>query len=137
MFRILVAALIAVACNPTSARDRPTSSCDQAPLLSDMQKNLPGYVLSSKAEIKPKLLTKISRTTIPAGEILKRTRQFSLICIVLAVDANGKVQDAAVSYPRVSLTEKEREKFLLLEYLPAQNGGQAVPSLVNIDITTK
>ena len=135
MIRFVAILLLSITSNTAYPLDRPIRSCEKAPLLTAMQKNLPDHVLGTTAEVKPKLLTKIGRTTIPAVEILKRTRSPSLICIVLAVDATGKVQDAAISYPNFSLTEREREQFLKLEYSPAQQGGRTVTSLTSIDIT--
>ena len=136
MIRFFAILLLSITSNIAYSLDRPIRSCEKAPLLTSMQKNLPDHVLGTTAEVKPKLLTKIGRTTIPAVEILKRTRAPSLVCIVLAVDATGKVQDAAISYPNFSLTEREREQFLKLEYAPAQQGGRTVPSLTSIDITS-
>ena len=136
MIKFFAFVILAITSNFAYALERPIRSCENAPLLSSMQKNLPDHVLGSSAEVKPKLLTKIDRTTVPAVDILKRTRSPSLICVVLAIDATGRVQDAAISYPSLSLTEKEREKFLKLEYSPAQEGGRAVPSITSIDITT-
>ncbi len=137
MIRFLAIVLFAISSNAAFALDRPIRSCERAPLLPQMQKNLPDHVLGTAAEVQPRLLTRIDRSTIPAAEISKRTPSSLLICIVVAVDAEGKVQDAAISHPRMSLTAKEREQFLKLEYSPAQQDGRAVASLVNIDITLR
>ena len=137
MIRIIAILLLLLSSNAALARDRFVQTCENAPLLSDMQKNLPDHVLDTSAEVKPKLLTKMARTTLPVMTILNRARSYSLICIVLAIGADGKVQDAAISYPKMALTEKEREQILKLEYAPAQQGGLAVPSLVSIDITVR
>ena len=137
MIKFLAVALLITSSNLAFARDRHIISCERAELLSEMQKNLPDHVLGTTADVKPKLLTKMTRTSIPAVSIINRAHNRSLICIVLAIDTAGKVQDAAISYPNISLTKAERDQLLKLEYSPAQHGGHAVPSLVNIDITLK
>jgi hypothetical protein len=130
MSKFTVCALLLLAVGSVSARERPIFSCDKAPLLVEYKKQLPDHILAASADTKPEPQSKLPRTAVP---ILERARS-NLVCVVIALDATGKAEDLAVSYPAgFKLTDKEREQILLLQWSAAQLGGRMRPSLVNMD----
>ncbi|WP_424683769.1 hypothetical protein [Frateuria sp. YIM B11624] len=130
---VLAVALAALVCGPACARgrlDRPVLSCNKAPLLAVFQRQLPDHVLATTADTQPKITSALPPI---AGSLYRRART-DLVCVVLALDATGKVQTAEVSYPAgVRLTSQERAQVLATQWSPAKLKGQPRPSLVNMD----
>lgn len=118
---------VAVVALPAQAAKRITS-CDKAPGLADFRKQFADHVLSDAATKPAKLMTE------PKFDLSGLFRRGgNLICIVLAVDDAGRVQDAAVSYPAgLALQPAEREQFLGLLYSPAEIDGRPRSSLVTV-----
>ena len=134
MTRILAATLLIIASGAANASrlDRPILSCDKAPLLGVFQKQLPDYILATTADTQPKNLSPFPKQV--AGPLSRRAMT-SLICIVVAVDATGKAQAAEVSYPvGTKLNPQERQQILETKWSPAEQKGQARPSLVSVTI---
>ena len=113
-----------------SARPRFIPSCDKAPLLVTYQSQLPDHILASAADKKPKLISELPNFAIP---ILKRSRS-NLVCVVIALDKNGKTEDVAVSHPAgFKLTSNEKTLILALQWSAAELAGETRPSLVSMD----
>jgi hypothetical protein len=132
MTRILAAALLIVASGAANASrlDRPTLSCNKAPLLAVFQKQLPDHILATTADKQPKILSTLPATV--AGS-LHRQAMTSLVCVVVALDSTGKAEAAEVSYPAgIKLNPQERQQILETEWSPAEQKGQARPSLVSV-----
>ncbi|HJR75008.1 MAG TPA: hypothetical protein VJ806_15385 [Luteimonas sp.] len=126
--RIFAFVLLLLAAAVPAHAARPVTSCDKAPGLADFRERLPDHVLSAAAT-KPAKLT--SEPKFRLGGLFRRGG--NLICVVLAVDDAGRVQDAAVSYPAgLTLQPAEREQFLVLRYSPAEIDGEPRPSLVTV-----
>ena len=107
---------------------KPVTSCDRAPGLADFRKQLPDHILSEAATTPARSL---SEPKFNLGGLFRRGG--NLICIVLALDETGRVQDVAVSYPvGLAMKPTEREQFLRLQYSPAEVDGQPRPSLVTV-----
>lgn len=123
----LATLLLLTAATPAYAA-RPVTSCDRAPGLAEFQKQLPGHIVSEKADKPAKLL---SEPKFNLGGLFRRGG--NLICIVLALDESGRVQDVAVSYPLgLTLQPAEREQFARLRYSPAEVAGEPRPSLATV-----
>jgi len=133
MKRLLVATLGVVVCLSVQARDRPILSCDQAPLLSDFEKQLPDHVLDIKADTPPHMTSQPPRFF--GGAPFSRTHT-TLVCLVVALDASGKAETAEISYPAgVRLSSRERETILSSTWSPALSHGHPVPSLTSISLS--
>ena len=120
----------------TYGRDRPIHSCEKAPQLAEFQKKLPGYILSSESDVPTKMISdpKQLKLFFQPGGLMRRAGS-NLTCVVLVVDKEGTVLDAAVSYPApLRFTESERKMLLGLRYEPAQIGGKPTPSLISMDL---
>lgn len=119
------------AANAVSAREQAVKSCDQAPLLATVQERLPDHVLARNAEIKPRLASALpADLSVP---ILTRARA-NLVCVIIALDATGTPEGAVVTYPtNFTLSDRELRRILAVRWSPAEVGGQARPSLVNMD----
>lgn len=133
MTRVLAAALLFIASGATNAGgrlDRSILSCDKAPLLAAFQKQLPDHILATTADKQPKNLSPIPRGV--AGSLHRRAMT-SLVCVVVALDATGKAETAEVSYPvGIKLSPQERQQMLEPIWSPANQKGQAHPSLVSV-----
>ena len=126
-------ALLCLACT-ASARQRSIHSCDEAPLLADLQRQLPDYILATSADVQPKLISKMPQFAL---SLYKRSSA-SLICVVVALDSSGKTQGVMISYPAgLTLTSRERDELLPLQWSPAQLNGQPRPSLVSIKVSAR
>lgn len=134
MKRLLVATLCLVGCLSVQAGGRPILSCDKAPLLPDFEKQLPDHVLGSAADTPPHITSELPR--FYGGAPFNRTHT-SLVCFVVALDATGKAEAAAISYPAgVQLTPKERAALLDTTWSPALSHGHPVPSLTSISLSS-
>lgn len=99
-------------------------------MLAVFQKQLPDHILAIAADRQPKIASALPPI---AGSLYRRART-DLVCVVLALDAAGKVQTAEVSYPAgVRLTPQERAQVFATRWSPAELTGQPRPSLVNMD----
>jgi len=113
-----------------AARERPITSCEKAPLLAEFQDQLPDHILAASADKKHKLVSELPRFAVP---ILRRSGS-NLVCVVIVLDAQGKVQDLAVSYPAgFALTSREKNLIFALRWSAAEVAGEARPSLTNMD----
>lgn len=129
-FAISLSVLVCGTASASGRLDRPVLSCDKAPLLAVFQKQLPDHILATAADRQPKITSALP----PIAGSLYRRAMTDLVCVVLALDAAGKVQTAEVSYPAgVRLTPQERAQVLATQWSPAELTGQPRPSLVNMD----
>ena len=134
MKRLLVATLGVIGCVSVQAGGRPILSCDKAPLLSDFEKQLPDHVLGTEADTPPHVTSQLPR--FYGGAPFNRTHT-TLVCFVLALDANGKTEAAEISYPAgVRLTAKERAAIMSTTWSPAMSHGHPVPSLTSISLSS-
>jgi hypothetical protein len=130
VFAAVLASLVCGAASASGRLDRPILSCDKAPLLGVFQKQLPDHILAAAADKPPRITSPLPRI---AGSLYRRART-DLVCVVLVLDAAGKVQTAEVSYPAgTRLTPQERAQVLATTWSPAEQHGQPRPSLVDMD----
>ena len=124
--KIIVLAVMSLSiCSLANARERPITSCEKAPYLAKVREQLPSYVLGSEATIPPKIKHK---SKFKPGRLLQGGGD--LVCVIMAVNAAGKILDAIVIYPTsVALTPQQREVILAFEMTPAELNGVPVDSL--------
>ena len=133
--KVLLLSLLCVS-SLAYACERPIRSCEQAPRLAKFKKQLPGYVLASESDVPTKIISdpKEFKILFAPNGLMRRARS-KLTCVVLVVDREGKVQDAAVSYPApLRFTDEERKTLLGLRYEPTQIDGKPMPALISVDL---
>lgn len=106
----------------------------KAPRLAEIQQLLPDHLVAKTADVEPKPVGKLP--SFPRG-IWMRSGS-SLTCVVVVLDETGKPQDAIVPHPsQMTLTDREKEVILSVQWTPAQVGGQARLSLVSMDFAIR
>ena len=129
---IVLAAISLSICSLANARERPITSCEKAPYLAKVREQLPSYILDSEATTPSKNKNKLK---FKPGRLLQGAG--GLVCVIMAVNSAGKVQDAIVIYPAsVALTPQQREEILAFEMTPAELNGVPVDSLSMMSITS-
>ena len=120
--------LIASAANSAEPKLATTDTyCKEAKGFATVTSQLPDYKLSSELDSPARQLPPF--TFKPFG-ILSAARG-QPVCIALVVSASGVVEDAAAYSPtRVALSKSERKQLLSHKYVPAQQAGQPIKSIV-------
>jgi len=121
--------LVASAANSAEPKqlNKPDTYCKEAKGLATVTSQLPDYKLSSELDSPAKQLPPM--TFKPFG-ILSAARG-QPVCIAVVVSNSGVVQDVAAYSPtHVALSRSERKQLLSHKYVPAQQAGQPVQSIV-------
>jgi hypothetical protein len=121
------ALLLLVASVANSAE--PKLDCKEAKGLAAVTSQLPDYQLSSDLDSPAKPIPPF--TFKPFGILSAAHGQ--TVCIAVVVSASGTVEDVAAYSPtRVALSKSERKQLLSQKYVPAEDAGQPVKSIVLI-----
>jgi hypothetical protein len=130
-FRAIVGVLSICMAVGAVAREGPITSCSKAPMLAELIRQFPAYMLGETADVPPGIL---SPHPVIARSLLMRSGT-SLVCVVVALDEAGTVQSAGVVYPRgMMLTAKERERVLATRWASAKHEGKPTPSVAIIEV---
>ena len=99
--------------------------CEEAREFASITSQIPDYLPPSKTDTPAGVLSgKFSPTD------LIRAAHSSYVCVAIGVDETGRVQDAAVFFPkRVALSKSERASLMSYSFSPAVVAGKPVKSI--------
>ena len=118
-------------CAPVIAGENPMPSCADAIALPEVRAQYPGHILGSEATTPPKV-TRLSED-FPSA---RRVRDVGSVCILMVLDATGKVVEARAIYPSAdALLRSERRALMSTKMRPAEIDGTPQPSLTYISVT--
>nr|AAK01333.1 unknown [uncultured bacterium Bal2-29] len=118
-------------CTPVIAGENPMPSCADAIALPAVRAQYPGHILGCEATTPPKVKRYSENLSFA-----RLVRDVGSVCILMVLDATGKVVEARAIYPSAdALLRPERRALMSTKMSPAEIEGNPQPSLTFIEVT--